>query len=221
MAGEVIATPGDTGLTLHFEVYNVNGQPWNASGGGAFEAYQTSHYASYSFSMAEQGTASMVYLGNFPTAIGPGLYNVVARRQAGGSPLETDQVVAQGELHWNGSTVIPLSSLATSGQVSQLIPLRPTRGVAIPNFLFKMVSATDGKSPVTSGVISGMISRDGAAFGPLQSGAFTEVGKGWYSLMALTSADLLCSMAAVVFTANGADQRDFGFLLQRASGHAV
>lgn len=218
MSGEVQAAPGEAGLTLDFLVTSAAGQVWNRSGGGAFEAYNSSHYSTYTTSMTEQGVASALYLGNFPSTIPAGVYGIVAKRRAGADPAETDAVVSQGELHWDGSAVVPLSSLATAAQIAQIAPLRPARGVAIPNFLFKMVSATDSKTPLTSGVVSGMISRDGGAFGPLQSGAFTEIGKGWYRLLALTSGDLLCNTAALVLTAAGADQRDFGFVLQRTSG---
>ena len=93
----------------------------------------------------------------------------------------------------------------------------------IQNFPIYLVSATDHVTPFVSGVISGQISRDGGAFGALQSGAFTEIGLGTYKLQALTSGDILCNTAALVFTGTGisggtSDPRVFTLLLQRTSG---
>lgn len=221
MAGEVQITFA-TGQTLGFLVRNQSAQIWNTSGAGAFEAYLTANYASYFVAMTEQGTASAYYAGTFPSAIGPGTYNLTAKRQAGGSPLETDQSVGVGEINWDGTNVIPLSSLANSGQIGQFAPLQIARGRQILNFPFKLVSDADNKTPFLSGSVSGQISRDGGAFGALQSGLVTEVGKGHYRVT-LTSGDLNANTCSLLFTANGvsggqAAQRDFVFILQRVSG---
>jgi hypothetical protein len=214
-----------SGATEYALVRDRIGRVWNASGAGAFVVFATSDYASYVIQGTEQGTASSFYAATMPSAIAAGIYGIVAKRQVGGSAAETDPSVACGDLNWNGTHSLPLSDLATSGQVGLLAPSRPARGVMIPNFLFKMVSAADHLTPLTSGVVSGRVSRDGAAFGALQSGAFTEVGLGWYSLQALTSGDLLANSVALAFTAVGvsggaADQRDFSLLLNRSSGQA-
>ena len=217
MSGE-IQLSDETGKTIYVEVFDQQARTWNTSGAGAFESYQTANFASYVISLTELGTASAYYAGNFPSAIPPGIYNILAKRQQGGSPLETDPTIATGDINWNGTSVIPLSSLATSGQIAGVAPLRLTRGVMLLNFPFKMVSATDSKTPVSGAVVSGQISRDGGAFGPLQSGSITYIGNGWYNLQARTSGDLLANTAALMFTAVGADQRDFGLVLQRSSG---
>lgn len=205
-------------------IRNTVGQIWNSSGAGAFEAYQSSHYASYTNQATEQGTASAYYTADFPTAITAGSYNIVAKGQIAGSPAETDPTVAVGQLEWNGAAVLPLSNLATSGQVAQFAPMRVARGTMIRNFNFNLVSSVDHVTPFTSGVISGQISRDGGAFGALQSGAYTELGYGWYALQALTSGDLSCGAAALMFNAVGvsggtADQRNFSLITQRTSGY--
>ncbi len=116
-----------------------------------------------------------------------------------------------------------LNDLATSGQLSLVSPVKIFRGEQILKFPFKLVSSIDHATSFTSGVCSGQISRDGGTFGALQSGAFSEVGLGWYYVQALTSGDLLANTASLVFTANGisggtSDQRDFGFILQKSSG---
>lgn len=214
MAGEIQAS-FQAGKTCYFLVRSRTAQIWN---GSSFEAYTAGNYATYPISLVEQGTASAFYVGTFPATITPGVYSIVAKQQISGTPAETDPTIAVGDYQWNGSVTVPLSDLATSGQLGQLVPLRPARGVMILNFGFKMVSAADHITPLISGVISGQIARDGGAFGPLQSGAFTETGLGWYNLQALTSGDLLANTAKLVFTGAGADQRDFFLLMQRTSG---
>jgi hypothetical protein len=222
VAGE-IQVNYQAGQTLGFVVRNQSAQVWSASGGtGGFESYQTANYSDYFISMTEQGTASQYYAGTFPAAIGPGVYNVTSKRQAGGSPLETDPTIGVGEINWDGSAVIPLSSLVTSGQIGQLAPLRLAKGCAVANFPFKLVSDVDNKTAFTSGVVSGQISRDGNAFQALQSGLVTEFGQGWYRVN-LTSGDMNGNSIALTFGANGvsggrAAPRDFGILTQRVSG---
>lgn len=147
----------------------------------------------------------------------------MAKEQLTGSPLESDPTVATGEEQWTGAALFPLSDLATSGQFGQLAPLRLARGTMIQNFPFPLVSAADHVTPFISGVVSGQISRDGGSFAALQSGAFTELGNGFYSLQAFTSGDLLCNTAAVVFNCVGisggaADPRRLSLVLQRTSG---
>lgn len=222
MAGEIQANYA-AGKTLYALIRNRNGQIWD-TGDSAFEAYVTASYAAYAISLSQQGTASGFYVGSFPAAITAGVYSIVTKEQIGGAVAESDPTVAVGDLQWNGSATMPLADVATSGQVALFAPIRIARGNMVAPFPFKMVSAADHITPFTSGVISGQISRDGGAFGALQSGAFTEIGKGWYSLQALTSGDLLANAIALVFTGVGvsggaADQRDFSFLTQRTSGY--
>lgn len=213
----------EVGRTIEFLVRDAAGRPWSTSGGGGgFEAYQTANYADYVIGMTEQGVASSFYVGNFPGTIPAGIYGVVAKVRGGGSPVETDRTVGSDNVNWDGSRMIPLSDLANSGQLGQFVPQRIARGVMIQNFRFKLVSDTDNKTPLVSGVVSGQISRDNGAFGPLQSGLVTEVGLGHYRVD-LTSGDLLCNTASLVITANGvsggrAAQRDFTFVLQKVSG---
>lgn len=222
MAAEIQAPGPGTGRTLYSVIRNRIGQIWNTSGGtGAFESYNNTFYTDYAISLSEQG-GNNYYVGTFPPAITPGLYNISAHQQLGGSPAQTDPRVATGTEQWNGSVLLPLSDLATSGQLGQIAPIRLARGVAVSGFPFKLVSSADHVTNFVSGVVSGQISRDGGSFGALQSGAFTEIGLGWYRTN-LTSGDLLANQVALIFTANGvsggqADQRDFALLLQRTSG---
>lgn len=224
MAGELQFSLS-AGKTCYFLIRSRTGTIWNTAG-GAFEAYATANYTDYDVSASEQGTASGFYVGTFPTAIPAGIYSVVAKQQLGASPAEGDPTVATGDYHWSGTATVPLSDLTTSGQVGQIGPVKIARGTMVQNFKFKMVSSTDHVTPFVSGVVSGQINRDAGAFGALQSGAFTEEGNGWYRLQALTSGDLLCNTASLLFTAVGisggqADQRDFSLVLQRVSGQQV
>lgn len=213
------------GATLYFLIRGLSfniGKVWNTVS-VAFETYSTPSYTNYTTSMAQQGTASGFYTGTFPAAIGSGSYSIVVKKQIGGSPAESDPTVALGNFDWNSSYPIPLSDLSTSGQVGQTTPIRIFRGQQVANFPFKLVSSTDHVTPLLSGIISGQISRDGGAFGPLQSGAFTEIGRGWYNLQALTSGDLLANTVALSFTGVGisggtSDPRDFALILQKTSG---
>lgn len=219
MANEVMFT-FQSAKTMYFMVRNRVGQIWN---GSAFESYTTANYSTYVNTASEQGVASAYYTGNFPSGIPAGAYSIVAKQQLGGSAVESDPYIAEGDFQWNGVSPLPLSDLATSGQIGQLAPIRIARGNMVQSFPFKLVSAVDHITPLTSGICSGQISRDGSAFGPLQSGGFNEIGLGWYSVQALTSGDLLCNTAALVFTANAvsggpSDARDFGFITQRTSG---
>lgn len=208
------------GKTVYVLIRNSVGNIWN---GSAFASYLTANYATYPISLTEQGSASSYYAGTFPPTIAPGVYNVVGKQQLGGSPAETDPTIGSETFQWNGSAAAPLADAATSGQVGQFNPARIARGTMITPFPFKLVSAADGRTPFVSGIVSGQIARDTGSFTALQSGAFTEIGLGWYNLQALTSGDLLANAVKLVFTATGisggtAEQRDFGFILNRTSG---
>lgn len=211
-----------TGKTCYFLIRNKVGQIWNNTT-LSFEAYSTSNYGNYVISVSEQGTASSYYAGNFPSGIVAGAYNIVSKSQVGGSPLETDATIALGDYQWNGTTTLPLSDLATSGQIGRSLPIKMTKGQMVLPFPFKLVSSLDGKTGFTSGVVSGQISKDGGIFGVLQSGSFSEMGLGWYKLQALTSGDMNASVIALQFTATGvsggvSDPRDFLIVTQSISG---
>lgn len=219
MANEIGFRGPRTGATAYILIWNGVNQIWN---GTSFVAYSTASFTDFDIAATELGTASNYFVATFPSTIAAGVYGIEARQQLGGSPAETDSTVAQGDFHWNGTVVMPLSDLATSGQLGTVTPIRLARGIALSGFVFKMISSSDHVSAFTSGVISGQISRDGGSFGALQSGAFTEIGLGWFRTN-LTSGDLLATTIALVFTGVGisggnADQRDFSIIMQRTSG---
>lgn len=211
-----------TGRTVYTLIRDRTGQIWNVLS-GAFQAYNSVLYPGFPLSLTEQGTSGGgFYAGNFPSAITAGVYGVTGKVQGGASPIDGDATIGVENYQWNGVATLPLSDLASSGQIGQIGPIRMARGVAVSGFPFKLVSSADHITPFVSGVVSGQVSRNGAAFGPLQSGLCTEVGLGWFRVN-LTSGDMLGDVVALVFTAIGisggnADQRDFAIITQRTSG---
>lgn len=213
-----------TGRTTYTVIRNqTSGYIWSTSGGtsGAFEAFTSGNWVNYSISLTEEGITGY-YKGNFPSTMGAGVYSVTGKERLGGTAAQTDPTIATGDVNWNGSITMPLSDLATSGQVGQIAPIRLAKGVAVSGFPIFMVSAADHVTPFTSGVLSGQISRNGGSFGALQSGTFTEVGLGFYRVN-LTSGDVSADTIAMVFTGTGisggtADQRSFSMIMQKVSG---
>lgn len=116
MAGE-IQCAHLTGKTLYALVRNSTGSVWQTTT-STFVSYTTANLANYTISLTEQGTASGYYAGTFPAAAA-GTYAVAVYERAGGSAAEGDVCVAVGNVEWDGSAVIPLSSRlapATSGR---------------------------------------------------------------------------------------------------------
>ena len=228
MANEIMVGYGRTGRTLYAIIRNqTSGYVWNTSGGtGAYEAFASGNWGVYDVGLTEQGVAGF-YQGNVPAAGAAGVLGVVAHDQAGADPAQTDPVAATGDVQWGGTAVVPHSDLATSGQVGNIAPLPIAHGVAVSGMMVKLVSSADHVTPFTSGVVSGQISRNGGAFGALQSGlavaAYTERGFGFYSLN-LTSGDLAgrviaLHVAAVGISGGTSDPVDLVFVTQKTSGN--
>ena len=223
MAGEIKFRGAGTGSTAYARILGSGSAVWSTSGGtGNFQAYNAANWTDYAISATEQGSTG-VFIANMPAAVPAGVYDIDARNQIGGSPAVTDPGVAHGEAQWNGFKTVPLSDLATSGQIGQIGPIRVAKGVMVTNFMIYLKSSADHVTPFTSGILSGQISRDGGALGALQSGAFTECGLGFYALQALTSGDLLCNTAGLLFTATAvsggtSDPLPMAMIMQRVSG---
>lgn len=209
------------GATVYALVRSRNAQIWNTVT-SALENYATASYSGYVISATEQGAASAYYVANMPSAAAPGTYNALFKAQQGTNPAETDPTVDVGSIDWNGSNVAQLSDIMISGVA---LPIKLERGVMVQNYPIYLRSSVDHITPYVSGTISGQISKDGGAFAVLQSGAFTEIGFGFYSLQALTSGDLSANTIALLFTATGgmpggaSDPLPQSFVLQRNSGY--
>lgn len=220
MAGEIQAS-FTTNVTVYVIIRNRVAQAWNTNT-GAFETYQTTNYTNYAVSLTEQGTASAFYVGTFPPLIPPGTYSLVAKQQVNVGPAESDPGFAQGNVEWNGAALAPLSDAVTSGQIGKYLPISISRSQMVRNFPIYLKSAADHVTPLTSGICSGQIARDGSAtFGPLQSGAFAETGMGWYTLQALTSGDLNADTIKLQFSAvsvggGASDVLPLSFVLQKS-----
>lgn len=217
MAGEIQGSFAHA-QTVYALVRDRNGNIWSTLT-NSFGAYVANSYSGYPISTVEQGS-SAYYVGNFPAAAPPGVYNVVLKNQLGANPAESDPTTDAGSIDWNGLNVAQLSDLAQSGVIN---PTMLPRGWMVKNFYIYLKSAADHVTPFTSGIVSGQISHDGGLFGPLQSGAFSEVGHGMYALQALTSGDLLANTVALLFTAQGisggaCDPLPMSFIMQRTSG---
>jgi hypothetical protein len=224
MPGEVKTKGPGTGMTCYFLIRGSGSSVWSTSGGtGGFEGFDSDHWTDYDVALTEQG-ASNIYVGNFPAAVPAGVFDIDARQQAAGSPAQTDNCFAGGEVEWDGTKRLPLSDLATSGLLARNTPVRLARSEMVLNFPLYLKSAADHVTPFVSGVVSGQIWRDGATTpSALQSGAFTEVGRGFYNLQALTSGDVDAVTVKLLFTANGvsggtSDPLPMAFVMQRSSG---
>lgn len=101
MANE-ISFANVTGKTCYVLIRNGTNQIWN---GGIFTTYVTANYTTYAITATEQGTASGVYTATMPSTAPAGIYSILAKEQAGGSPAETDQDVSAGDFFWGGSSV--------------------------------------------------------------------------------------------------------------------
>jgi hypothetical protein len=105
MSNEIQFTDA-SGNTDYATITNSVGQWWN---GSAFESFNGAHWGNYAVSAAEFGTSG-TYAASAP-GMAAGVYGVVARTQAGGSPAEGDAVVAEGELEWDGADVAYLANV--------------------------------------------------------------------------------------------------------------
>ena len=100
-----------TGKTLYFCTFQLDGnvflsngesdEVWGAGGNDA---------DFYDMAMAEDGVGGH-YIGTFDISIAEGVYRISVFLQAGGSPVDGDLAIAQGEIYWDGSAEITLSTL--------------------------------------------------------------------------------------------------------------
>lgn len=108
MGSKIVVPEAPTGLTLKAKIVGYStGQVWN---GSAMENYVTAHYSTYQITMTEQGTASGLYVGQFPTIIPAGDYSISVRKVVDGTEVN-DVPVGVGDLVlWDGTN---LGSLLT------------------------------------------------------------------------------------------------------------
>lgn len=221
MSNEVQFRGPGVGRQTYFTIHSRTGTVWSTSGGtGAYETFVSGNWASYAISAVEQGVSNF-YAGSIPAAVPAGVLSIDAREQVTGAALQTDPGVAGGDLQWNGTATLPLSDLATSGQLAGFMPIRLTKGHAYSGFPIYLKSSADHVTPLVSGICSGQVSKNGVAgYTALQSGVFVELGLGAYAVN-LTSGDTNADSLMFIFTATGvsggtSDPLPIGILTQKA-----
>lgn len=142
MAGEIQCRPKPriTGVTLYAQVWNSTGSVWN---GSAFETYATANIANYAITMTEKGTASGFWAGTFPST-SAGTYGVVVYQRAGGSPAETDEQVADGNIEWDGSAVLPVGDVRKWNATAVATPV--TAGVPVVDWRGTRLNTAQGST---------------------------------------------------------------------------
>lgn len=96
---------GTTGLNLYAFRFTPTGTVWNGSSHVAFNA---SSWATYAITLSAFSGGGF-YAADMPAA-GAGKYEITVFRRAGGAPAATDQSLGAGEIEWDGSAEVPLSS---------------------------------------------------------------------------------------------------------------
>jgi hypothetical protein len=81
---------------------NAAAQRWN---GTAFEAFNASNYSAYGIDVTEQG-ATGVYIGDFPTGIASGTYEVFHYAVVDASEANGDPVVSTQSVVWDGTATV-------------------------------------------------------------------------------------------------------------------
>ncbi len=124
MAEEVFAN-FTTGSTLYFCAFQLDGNVF-LSGGASDEVWGTGgrDADNYDETMTEDGSGGH-FIGTFDTSIVAGVYRVTVFVQTGGSPVDSDVPISQGEIYWNG--VAEVNPLTLSTQGSRVLNKYPTR----------------------------------------------------------------------------------------------
>jgi len=102
-----------TGLTLYFCAFQQDGDVF-LTGGASDEVWGTGGRtaADYDEAMTEEDACGH-YKGSMAAGIGAGVYQICVYLQAGANPANSDVALAQGEIYWDGTAEINLSTLET------------------------------------------------------------------------------------------------------------
>lgn len=102
-----------TSKNLYACIFNISGNVYYIVG-DAFEAWGNGSRDAddYDITLAETNPAnSMHYVGTFPSAIDAGVYRVTVYDRATGTPIDSDIAIGQGEMHWDGTAEMNISTL--------------------------------------------------------------------------------------------------------------
>jgi len=97
-----------TGSTLYAILLNSVGQVWS---GAAFVAVNGANWGDYDIALTE--SVAGLYTADMP-AVDAGVYSYVVYEQAGASPANTDEWTGNGYLEWDGTAVLPMSTIDTN-----------------------------------------------------------------------------------------------------------
>lgn len=229
MAKEIQESGLATGnVDYYFRLRDSAGQYWNNLT-SAFETYLAANIAKYGADvgsatpynvMTELGTTGS-FTGDVPASAGVYQYEVV--EQAGAAPLESDTIIAAGTVDTvtvaqTGDNFVRLGAPAgdsVSADVATIqadLPTRITKNVALANFPFLMILASDDISPATGLTVTATRSIDGEAFASAAN-AVTEIASGWYKIN-LAASDLNGDTIALRFTAPTANDRNITIVTQ-------
>lgn len=152
MAG-IITTSGQSGLPVYAFLRDETGAIWN---GSSFVTFNVSNWATYALSMTEQ-TSSGFYSVAFPVSISQGRYYVTVHAAISGTPAAGDDVIGQGSVNWDGSSIFNEVTLTSQQQSQVLTQVAAALNTAIPgsptaDSINERIKAIDDKLP--SGIIS-------------------------------------------------------------------
>lgn len=102
MSGE-LKTQGQTAETVYALLFS-GAQVFNTVS-GAFEAYSTGSLGSYDIALTEQGSSGR-FVGDMPSGVSRGRYDVYFYVKEGASPAELDDFIGNLTLYWSGDAVV-------------------------------------------------------------------------------------------------------------------
>ncbi|KKL96562.1 hypothetical protein LCGC14_1843240 [marine sediment metagenome] len=105
----------ETGANLYMLVERVSDNKVRDVVAGAWDTFAVADLGDYDTAGAETPAASYRYLFTFP-ALAAGDYIVKIFRRAGGAPAIADLLVGDGLVHWDGSAVMQLGTVDSTGQ---------------------------------------------------------------------------------------------------------
>lgn len=168
MAAE-LKTSYTSAQTLYAILLSAEGQAWN---GASLEPIQDANWPAYAIPLVEQGTASGIYVGDFPPGIiASGTYTAVVHHQQDAAPAVGDPAVAAGEVRWSGSEELgpadsywaELRYLRTPSQDKYLVQwFRNGRPVVAPVAAAAITVTRASGSPVISGKALAKVGATGA-----------------------------------------------------------
>ena len=162
MANELQYRHDESGVNLYAVIVNADpacadfGEYWNADG-AAFEVCTVANWAQYDIVLTETPASSYRYVGTFPAAIPPGVYDVLIFVRGGASPDVDDWLAASGTAIWTSEALQPPEKTmeAVLAVVAGVSTFNESTGVAT----FKK---QDGATTAVSVTISGAGVRSGS-----------------------------------------------------------